>query len=135
MFLERISYSSEGIFGVLRTDTSLEICKTLEHAYPVVYPVQGMIQKFMPKIPIGTYLCRRGVHELPGMNPIETFEVENVGKHTGILFHIGNYNDDSKGCILVGEESDGHMLLKSMGGFARFMENLKGVDSFTLVVK
>jgi len=71
--------------------------------------------------------------------PFETFEVTHVPNHTGILFHAGNYNCDSNGCILlgrVGMDSDqGTMVTNSRDTFTRFMLDLEGVESFPLTVE
>ena len=70
--------------------------------------------------------------------PFETFEVMGVPKCTGILFHVGNYNHDSEGCILVGENlgvANGKLMLtRSRLAFQRFMRELSSVKEFTLVV-
>ena len=69
----------------------------------------------------------------------ETFEVLGVEGHTGLLFHWGNFNRDSEGCILTGEEdftsdSGERMVTASRKAFAEFMDMQKGVDSFLLAV-
>lgn len=86
------------------------------------------------------------MHLLEGMaRPFEAFEVLNVppfeGKPvTGILFHVGNFNSDSCGCILVGKmvstRPDGSLMIaSSRETFASFMAMQSGVDAFTLVVR
>lgn len=118
---------STGIFGVLSTETSPVIqFSTLEHSY-------FDHVSFSPKLQHGTYTCVRGHHQLHS-GPIETFEVTNVPGHTGILFHYGNYNADSDGCILLGMTREGDMITDSRKAFSEFMDLLKGVDEFTLVV-
>jgi hypothetical protein len=80
------------------------------------------------------------MHRLSGMaEEFETFEVMNVPGHWGILFHVGNYNEDSEGCILVGEGlgrryKNGVMLTNSKKAFAKLMALLKDVEQFTLLV-
>ena len=64
-----------------------------------------------------------------------TFEVQNVPGHTGILFHTGNTNRDSEGCILLGSLIKGNILLNSRPAFAKFMELLGNLPQFTLEVK
>jgi hypothetical protein len=67
-----------------------------------------------------------------------TFEVQNVPGHTDILFHWGNWNKDSAGCILLGDgiaqSSQGQMVVDSKKTWEAFMATLTGVDSFELVV-
>lgn len=118
-----------GVFGVLLDDNNTQIAVTLEHAYS---NGQG---GFQPKIPDGTYTCQRGTHILSGMsNTFETFEIQNVPGHTGILFHWGNYNNDSEGCVLLGTDLGTCMITDSRDAFARFMNLMEGVDTFSLRV-
>lgn len=122
--LTRTRYDADGIFGELTNGTK-HICYTLEHSFDSV-----------PAVPAGTYTCKRGQHSLAGMaNNFITFEVQNVPGHTGILFHTGNVNRDSEGCILVGQAIKGSVLLESRLAFASFMELLDRLPTFTLEVK
>lgn len=63
----------------------------------------------------------------------------DVPNHTGILFHVGNYNDDSNGCILLGRvcvgSEKGTMITASRMTFDRFMLDLEGIEYFPLIVK
>ena len=69
---------------------------TLEHAY-------FFNGAYTPKLHNGVYTCVRGPHRLHGMiDFFSTFEITKVSGHSGILFHWGNYNEDSEGCILTG---------------------------------
>jgi hypothetical protein len=65
--------------------------------------------------------------------------VTGVAGHTGLLFHWGNWNRDSDGCILTGEafadSAKGEMVTNSRASFARFMALQDGFDSFQLEVK
>lgn len=128
MILLRDTFSKDGIFGTLRSGGDEEICKTLEHAYPTFG------KKFKAKIPVGTFMCVRGVHRLSRGEPFETFEVIGVDGHSGLLFHPGNFNADSNGCILLGEAVDGKSLVRSRVAFMTFMLRLKTAQSFSLDV-
>ena len=119
--LQRVSYLDSGVFGYLFLDGS-KIGVTLEHSYNKI-----------PKIPLGEYICIRGQHSLHS-GPIETFEVTGVVGHSGILFHYGNYNSDSDGCILVGESISGDMITNSRATFAHLIDLLSGQDSVQLQV-
>jgi hypothetical protein len=68
------------------------------------------------------------------VNPFETFEVTGVTWHTGILFHPGNTEKDSSGCILLGTGINGFTLSNSREAFAFFMSGLEGLDTFNLTV-
>lgn len=133
LILKRNEVGPDGVFGTLRDENGNLIAKTLEHAF-------GDDQTgYRSIIPIGTYQCIRGDHKLHGMDDdFTTYEISGVAGHTGLLFHWGNLNKDSEGCVLLGEDAirapEGHMLTKSRITFAKFMGFQDGCDSFTLVV-
>ena len=124
----------DGCFGkLIATATGAEWLRTLEHAYPL--GGEGYTVKVQP----GVYQCIRGVHSLAGHpTPFETFEVTEVPGHTGILFHVDNWNADSDGCILVGvalaPSEAGQMITQSKVAFERFMALQMGCDAFQLTV-
>jgi hypothetical protein len=132
--LTRFESRADGIFGMLTDAVGQRIAHTLEHAYD---DGQG---GWTAKIPAGTFTCVRGDHLLDGMTtPFSTFEITGVPGHTGLLFHWGNYNSDSEGCVLLGySEVDAggrRMITASRASFARFMQLQAGQDSFQLVVR
>lgn len=130
--LKRSGYLKTGIFGlILDSATGIQHFVSLEHAYAA-----GAGFTYVPKIPAGAYLCRRGMHQLEHMTePFETFEVVNVPGHSNCLFHVGNYNSDSQGCILVGEAlANDEMITNSREAFEDFMSLQQGLDEFQLAV-
>lgn len=130
--LQRDRYGDFGIFGQLLTPEGTFIAYTLEHSYSGV-----------PKIAPGTYTCVRGEHILAHMTEdFATFEITQVpdfqGKAvSGILFHWGNYNDDSEGCILLGLGIETEMITNSREAFRQFMSQIipLNCDTFTLTIK
>lgn len=133
MKLTRTDYLETGIFGLLDPIDGHQIF-TLEHAYPVVPDSSIASTSYSPKVLPGTYLCVRGTHQLSNGVPFETFEVIVPG-HTGILFHPGNTNKDSEGCILLGLSRSGdNAIAESRPAFALFMLSLAGVNSFNLEI-
>jgi hypothetical protein len=121
--LKRTEYSPSGIFSELKDELGTIIAHTLEHSY-----------NSKPKVPSGTFTCVRGDHKLHGMtDTFSTFEIPVAG-HTDILFHWGNYNKDSEGCVLVGELQSGSMITNSRATFAKLMNLLQGLDTFELEV-
>ncbi len=124
--LQRALYRSDGIFGMLLQEGE-SVAETLEHSFNRI-----------PVLPPGDYTCVRGTHALSNLKPFQTFEVTQVVGHSGILFHCGNYNADSHGCILLGdflvETTEGDSISGSRNAFDRFMHLLDGHDSFTLKV-
>jgi len=133
LILKRNRFRQDGIFGELLKDNGDGFVVTLEHAY------RDQNLNYSPKIPEGSYTCVRGMHRLDGMTEdFETFEITNVPGHTNILFHVGNFNNDSSGCILLGSNvlkaDAGWSIQSSRVAFTRFMELQEGVDKFTLIV-
>ena len=133
LFLTRDSVGPDGIFSTLTDENGNVIAVTLEHAY-----VSGD-GTYAAKIPNGIFSCVRGNHQLKGMAaPFATFEITGVTGHKDLLFHAGNYNADSEGCILVGESvaslPSGEMITNSKATFATFMALQAGVTEFSLTV-
>lgn len=131
--LKRTDFRKDGVFGQLfREDTGQQIAVTLEHAY------RNDDDSYISKLPNGVYECVRGSHRLHNMRqPFITFEVEDVRGHDNILFHVGNFNDDSEGCVLVGHGygGDPRMIYESRRTFSTFMNLQYGIDKFTLLVE
>ncbi len=129
MILIRKDFNKFGIFSLLTNDDGSNIYFTLEHAY---LQEDG---SFMAKIPDGSYTCVRGWHKLEGMdNAFETFEITGVEGHTDLLFHSGNVNNDSAGCVLLGLSRNEEEVFHSRAAFLKFMNSLQGINSFTLNV-
>lgn len=136
LILKPYLFVKDGIFGDLLSANDYSIvCVTLQHAY-----LNEMKESYEPKLQIGTYTCVRGMHQLEGMTkPFETFEITNVPGHTNILFHVGNFNRDSSGCVLLGQKIETGpdsilMITHSAETFARFMQLQADVSSFILTV-
>lgn len=114
-------------YGVLLREDGIPFALTLER------PWLGN-QKSVSCIPSGQYKAKRHVSPKFG----ETFWVQDVPGRSEILFHKGNIDDDSHGCILVGEQfnkvkgEDG--ITASKEGFEEFMRLLEGMDEFTLEI-
>jgi len=128
MKLIRTDFRPDGIFGKLLDDSGTQLAVTLEHSY-----------NNLPKIPDGDYTCQRSQHRLHGMTQdFETFQVMNVPGHDNILFHWGNFNKDSEGCILLGESiaqtGPQEMITNSRASWQKFMDTLSGCQTFDLAV-
>ena len=122
--LARVAVREEGAFGVLLQD-GLPFAVTLERTF------EGL----RVKIPAGRYVCRSSYFHRGGY---DTYEVTGVRGHSRLLFHAGNTEDDSEGCILVGrrfgELSGRPAVLESRLGFDEFMRRAAGRPSFDLEV-
>jgi hypothetical protein len=129
MKLTRNDANENGIFGTLSNDDGTNKIATLEHAY--LQPDGS----YAPKTPPGTYTCQKGLHTLEHHPvPFQAFEITNVPNHDHILIHIGNYNKDSEGCVLIGNMRMGNMIMNSSRTFEIFMEEMKDTDSFQLTI-
>jgi hypothetical protein len=134
LVLKRKEFRADGIFSELMDESGNQVAVTLDHAYPT----DG---GFKPKIPDGRFICKRGLHRLEGMtHDFETFEICGVEGHTNLLFHQGNFNKDSEGCLLLGTSfgqngaKGAKMVLFSKVAFGQFMKLMDGVDEFELTV-
>lgn len=142
--LTRLTYDSFGILGILQDEAGNEICKTLEHAFSMGDRNLAEQSMFDAKVAEGTYTCLR---HAPNRLPYETWELQNVPPFQGnpvtaILIHIGNYNRDSDGCILVGrrvvpdpDAPSENMITSSKNTFNKLMDLTRDLDSFTLTIE
>lgn len=134
LVLTRTRSREDGIFGILKANDLSFQCVTLEHAY------EDVDKGFLPKLQPGEYMCVRGPHRLHNMTSnFITFEITGVTGHTNILFHWGNYNKDSEGCVLLGDtiatsSNEEGMITSSRRTFSEFMKVQDGVAKFTLTV-
>lgn len=126
--LTRFSRSETGIFSHLLDSQKNVIAVTIEHAY------QQPDGSWAAKIPAGTFTCMRGTHQLSHGDPFETFEITGVPGHSGLLFHCGNDESSSSGCVLLGTALQGDFITESRKAFSKFMSLMDGVQSFELNV-
>jgi hypothetical protein len=124
--LKRLSTGSQGTFGSLLYK-NIPLVQTLEREW-----LDNAVGKSC--IPQGTYTCRRVQSPRFG----NTFEVTDVEGRTHILFHKGNLDDDSHGCILIGKQNgslgEDRGILSSKQGFNEFMLLLENKDEFELEI-
>jgi len=132
--LVRIGTYPVGAFGVLVWQRKPTGLVTLEPTYPLdeLHP-EG--PQFV-KIPAGRYRCVRTVYF---RGNYDTYEVTGVLGHSRLLFHAGNVERDTEGCILVGQRiglvDDVLGVLNSRLGFAELMQLLDGREAFDLLVR
>jgi hypothetical protein len=124
--LIRVAGNSNGTFGVLlHADTPFAV--TLERRW-----LDN--QRNVSCIPWGIYRCER--IDSPRFG--NTFEVTNVPGRTHVLLHKGNIDDDSHGCILVGEEFEpvlgSYGIKSSSKGFGELMDRMADRDEFSLAI-
>ena len=123
----RLEESADGNIGVLKID-KIVFCWTLELPY-------RMNKQNISCIPTKQYSCRRTISSKFG----NTFQVLDVPDRSNILFHPGNTEKNSKGCILLGK-SIGSLIgkravLDSHITFEKFMLSMKNTNDFNLTIK
>ena len=120
----RLEDSDQGAIGVLLIDKEI-FCFTLE-------PDRN--DRGRLHIPQGCYHCQR----FSGTKWKDTFEILVPG-HTAVLFHAGNTEADTLGCVLlgatVGKLKGQRAVLNSGDTFKRFLEVTKDVKEFPLFVE
>lgn len=124
--LIRNAYTADGTFGVLAW-MGYPFAVTLERQWK-------NNEKGESCIPDGSYVCKRVNSPKFG----DTFEVTGVPGRAAILFHKGNIDDDSHGCILIGEQfnpiNGTPGIAASAAGFDEFKRLTAGRTEFTLAV-
>lgn len=134
--LKRVARREDGCFGVL-----------LHHApgtfeldgAPFAVTVERTFENSRVVIPSGVARCTRTTYWKGGY---PTYEIHVPG-HTRLLFHKGNMESQSLGCVLVaksfGEIGMAHGapvngVIDSAGGFADLMRRSGNVDEFALLI-
>ena len=122
----RVESGDEGTFGIL-TLNGRAFCVTLE-------PEDLNNRDFVSCIPTGTYLCKRIVSPKYG----DVFEVQDVPSREHVLFHAGNRDQNTEGCILLaqyfGKLKGDRAVLNSGFTLKAFMQELGDEMSFALQI-
>lgn len=130
LILQRISYfhkgEHKGTTGVMLDQVGLvPFCLTLELPWK-------QNKKNISCIPAGVYHCKKTSSPKFG----ETYEVTEVQNRTHIVFHKGNLDEHTKGCILLGESFgllEGEpAILSSRDAFTEFKYKLRNENEFIL---
>ena len=125
----RLEQSEQGTLGVLLFD-GIIFCFTLQ-------PDSNDLSKF--HIPAGKYICKR----FHGTKWPNTFEIvrsgtDGVDGHKYLLFHAGNVEADSEGCIILGSsvfKLKGFRAIANSGlTFKIFLDYTKNVNDFPLTI-
>lgn len=118
----RVERSEDGLVGVLTIDGKAD-CWTVQPDEKDVHF----------SIPVGNYLCKR----FHGTKYPDTFEIIVPG-HDALLFHVLNTEDQSLGCIGLGEEigelNGKRAVLASGKAFSEFMKKMGDDQEFNLVI-
>lgn len=129
LIVQRLTKSREiPTFGVILNESQIPFALTLERPW-------RDNQKGISCILSGAYVCKRVNSPKFGI----TFEVLNVFGRSEILFHKGNIQEDSHGCILIGEQfgvlSSEPAILAAKEGFEEFMRITALVNEFELFIR
>lgn len=125
--LIRLEESEQGTIGILKIDKEV-FCFSLEPADRLNKPNESCI-------PIQQYMCRRVLSPRFG----ETFMITDVPNRTNVLFHKGNTEDNTLGCVLLGQTvgklKGQRAILNSGKSFDSFMIAMAGAQTFHLTIK
>ena len=115
----RLEQTEEGALGALLLFGHY-FCSTLE-------PDNEDSVRF--QIPEGTWYCKK----FKGVKYKNTYEVV-IPDHTALLFHPGNLEEDTTGCILLGQYPSklkgDRAVLNSGVTFQKFIAILRGIEWF-----
>lgn len=121
--LKTVAVLPEGCFSVLVWD-----------GVPFAVSVERTFDDGKPVITNGKFLCKRDFYHKGGY---ATYEII-IDDHDRVLFHKGNAETDSSGCIIVAEKfgalNAAPAVLESKEGFTEFMFLANGIDSFGMEV-
>ena len=125
--IHRVTEDTGPVMGVI-LDGGRPLALSLENPWKNNHPYISCINR-------GIYICKRVNSPKFG----NTFEVTRVNGRTHILFHKGNVEADTSGCILVGQ-SFGTLggqpaVLNSTLAYENFMARMEGHDIFTLTIR
>lgn len=122
--LNRFRSDDQGTFGMLTQDGAT-LCFTCE------LPWKDN-EAEISCIPPGSYSCSA----YSSQNHPNVWTIENVPNRSGILIHNGNTENDSKGCIIVGDKLGNINGLPAVLDSNNTLDMLRSVlsDSFTLTI-
>ena len=128
MEIIRITSSmTQGTRGVMLIDRQPQ-CLTLELPWRMNVPFESCI-------PEGEYLCERYM----SARYKETYIVLGVYSRDAILFHPGNFLEDTDGCIIPGSSFGAPnarpLVVSSRYAFNQMMDRLRGRDEFHLTIR
>ena len=135
--LKRLGTDDDGTYGVLMYSNT-PLCLTLEESWKDN-------QQNISCIPAGIYKC---IRKYSPTFKVETFEIADIPNRSHVIFHVGNTEINTQGCVLTGssfgelralDDDSGEMeiqsaVLSSKVAFDKMMKKLEGIDEFLLYV-
>lgn len=121
--------------GRIEDSQNVQLCVTAERAW-VDKNGNGLGDTNESRIPAGTYICKRDLHNKTSSNPYEVWEVLGVPGRSEIHIHIGNDpRIHSKGCPLVGTDfGPKGTVTRSRDAFDKWMKATAAFSQITLRV-
>lgn len=143
--LQRYSDNRDSTLGILLKVLEKQ---TVLQAYTLEDEFRVTKVKGETRIPAGTYTVDRQ----PLATPLTLkyrqkypwfknhLEVKNVPGFQGIYIHVGNYDENSDGCILLGDVADNNSIgpgsvMQSTAAFQRFYQSVYDQLPITLIIK
>lgn len=132
LVLKRVFRDNTQTLGVLQILTTQGVCVRILATIELPYRNN---QKNISCIPEGRYRVRERYSSKFG-NHIEVLDVPN---RSLILIHKGNYNQDTEGCIIVGQyfediNHDGNLDVANSGRSMKSLMDFLGGDMGTLTI-
>lgn len=125
--LIRLEESEHGTIGILKID-KVVFCYTLE-------PTDKLNKSNESSIPAQQYICEKIFSSKFG----GTIQVLNVPGRSHILFHAGNVQGDTLGCILLGDTigklKGARAILNSGKTFRRFLDLMSNENQLHLTIR
>ena len=117
-------FEETGTLGIMKINKEV-FCFTLE-------PPDRDNLSNISNIPEQQYYCERYNSNKFG----ETFKILDVPRRRDILFHTGNQDEDTEGCILLGEHKYNTFgrLINSVEIFRTFMVRMTSINKFHLTI-
>lgn len=124
IYLDRFKSDENGTFGML-TDGSDNLCFTCELPWKA-----NQVQ--ISCIPPGVYTCQ----PYSSADHPDVWQVCDVPNRTAILIHTGNTENDSRGCVIVGDSMGTIDGLPAVLNSVKTMEMLKSrlPETFELTI-
>lgn len=124
--LKRIKYGANGTFGRMLNEDGGLLCYTLERPWDDNAPDKSCI-------PAGTYNC---INYSSTKFP-DVWQIINVPGRSDILIHNGNTENDTHGCIVVGDSMGIMDNLPAVFNSVKTLKLIKEIlpDIFTIVIQ
>lgn len=123
----RLEETEQGTIGILKIDKEV-FCYTLE-------PADKLNKLNESSIPAQQYICEKTFSSKFG----QTFEIMNVPQRAHILFHAGNVQGDTLGCILLGQTvgklKSNRAILNSGDTFKKFLNLMSEETQLHLTIR